>query len=159
LTMVYLMLGVEGSCVIFSIRCEGSLLASSPSLRFGAAIVGGEIAAVLIAVYGAAMTAIGWEIAGVQLLYMFVCLLVFDFLKQVYEKMEAYYYGEHELNKTESSKDKATTEKLEKTTMSPASNSSNANTNAAALPCASPPAAAPAPAVATSSSSSSASRV
>ena len=81
-TMMYLMLSVAGHLTIFQTRTRGPWWSTRPAWILLAAVVGTQVVATLIAVYGAwLVTPLGWKYAGLVWGYAFAWFLVTDPLK------------------------------------------------------------------------------
>jgi H+-transporting ATPase len=81
-TMMYLMLSVAGHLTIFQTRTRGPWWSTRPAWILLAAVVGTQIVATLISVYGAwLVTPLGWKYAGVVWGYAFAWFLVTDPVK------------------------------------------------------------------------------
>ncbi len=84
-TLVYLNLSVGGHLTVFVARTRGPFWSIPPARILLIAVIGTQLVATLIAVYGVFMTPIGWELAGLVWLYT---LVMFPFQDQV--KLLAY---------------------------------------------------------------------
>jgi H+-transporting ATPase len=80
-SLIYLKLSVAGHLTIFVTRTRGPFWSMRPAKILIGAVVGTQIIATLIAVYGFLMAPIGWELAGWVWLYAFAWFLVNDRLK------------------------------------------------------------------------------
>jgi len=80
-TLMYLMLSVAGHLTIFLTRTRGPFWSIRPAPILWLAVVGTQIVATLIAVYGLFMTPLGWGWAGFVWGYALVWFLVNDRLK------------------------------------------------------------------------------
>ncbi|MDD5657301.1 MAG: plasma-membrane proton-efflux P-type ATPase [Elusimicrobia bacterium] len=80
-TLIYLKLSVAGHLTIFLTRTRGSFWASRPANILIAAVVGTQVAATLLAVYGVFMAPIGWSWAGFVWLYAAAWFLINDRIK------------------------------------------------------------------------------
>ncbi len=80
-TLMYLMLSVAGHLTIFLTRTRGPFWSIRPAPILWMAVVGTQIVATLIAVYGLFMTPLGWGWAGFVWGYALVWFLVNDRLK------------------------------------------------------------------------------
>ena len=81
-TMMYLMLSVAGHLTIFQTRTRGPWWSTRPAWILLAAVVGTQVVATLIAVYGAwLVTPLGWKYAGIVWGYAFVWFLLTDPVK------------------------------------------------------------------------------
>jgi H+-transporting ATPase len=80
-TMMYLMLSVAGHLTIFQTRTRGPFWSIRPSRILWMAVIGTQIVATLIAVYGLFMTPLGWKWAGFVWAYALLWFLVTDPVK------------------------------------------------------------------------------
>jgi len=80
-TLMYLLLSVAGHLTIFLTRTRGPFWSIRPALILWVAVLGTQIIATLIAVYGLFMTPLGWGWAGFVWGYAFVWFLVSDRFK------------------------------------------------------------------------------
>jgi H+-transporting ATPase len=81
-TMMYLMLSVAGHLTIFQTRTRGPWWSIRPAWILFAAVIGTQIVATLIAVYGAwLVTPLGWKYAGMVWGYAFIWFVVTDPVK------------------------------------------------------------------------------
>ncbi len=80
-TLMYLMLSVAGHMTIFLTRTRGPFWSIRPALILWIAVLGTQIIATLIAVYGLFMTPIGWKWAFFVWGYAFLWFLVSDWVK------------------------------------------------------------------------------
>jgi H+-transporting ATPase len=80
-TLMYLKLSVAGHLTIFLTRTRGPLWSIRPAKILWVAVLGTQIIATLIAVYGLFMTPIGWSWAGFVWGYALVWFLVNDRVK------------------------------------------------------------------------------
>jgi hypothetical protein len=80
-TMMYLKLSVAGHLTIFLTRTRGSFWSIRPARALWIAVLGTQIVATLIAVYGVFMTPLGWKWATFVWGYAFVWFLVNDRVK------------------------------------------------------------------------------
>jgi H+-transporting ATPase len=80
-TLMYLKLSVAGHLTIFLTRTRGPLWSIRPARILWIAVVGTQIVATLIAVYGLFMTPLGWGWAGLVWGYALVWFLVNDRVK------------------------------------------------------------------------------
>ncbi len=79
--MMYLMLSVAGHLTIFLTRTRGPFWSIRPARILWMAVVGTQILATLIAVYGVLMPPLGWKWAGFIWAYALVWALVSDRVK------------------------------------------------------------------------------
>ncbi len=82
-TLVYLNLSIGGHLTLFSARTRGPFWSVRPAFVLLGAVIGTQLVATLIAVYGLAMTAIGWKWAGVVWAYCLAMFLVQDLFKRL----------------------------------------------------------------------------
>ena len=80
-TLMYLKLSVAGHLTIFLTRTRGPFWSIRPARILWAAVLGTQIVATLIAVYGVFMTPLGWRWAGFVWAYALVWFLVNDRVK------------------------------------------------------------------------------
>ena len=80
-TLMYLMLSVAGHLTIFLTRTRGPFWSIRPARILWMAVLGTQIVATLIAVYGVFMTPLGWGWAGFVWGYALVWFLVNDRVK------------------------------------------------------------------------------
>ena len=80
-TLMYLKLSVAGHLTIFLTRTRGPFWSIRPARILWAAVLGTQIVATLIAVYGLFMTPLGWRWAGFVWAYALVWFLVNDRVK------------------------------------------------------------------------------
>ena len=73
-TLMYLKLSVAGHLTIFLTRTRGPFWSHRPALILWMAVLGTQIIATLIAVYGLFMTPLGWGWAAFVWGYALVCL-------------------------------------------------------------------------------------
>jgi H+-transporting ATPase len=82
-TLMYLKLSVAGHLTIFLTRTRGPFWTIKPAKALWIAVLGTQIAATLIAVYGLFMTPLGWKYAGFVWAYAIVWALFTDRLKLI----------------------------------------------------------------------------
>jgi H+-transporting ATPase len=80
-TLMYLMLSVAGHLTIFLTRTRGPFWSIRPAPILWAAVLGTQIVATLIAVYGVFMTPLGWRWAGFVWGYALIWALLSDRVK------------------------------------------------------------------------------
>ena len=80
-TLMYLMLSVAGHLTIFLTRTRGPLWSIRPARILVVAVVGTQVLATLIAVYGSFMTPLGWGTAALVWGYAIVWFLITDRIK------------------------------------------------------------------------------
>jgi H+-transporting ATPase len=81
--MMYLMLSVAGHMTIFLTRTRGPFWSIRPAKILWMAVLGTQIVATLIAVYGLLMPPLGWVWAGFVWGYALICALLSDFVKLI----------------------------------------------------------------------------
>jgi H+-transporting ATPase len=79
--MMYLMLSVAGHLTIFLTRTRGPFWSIRPARTLWMAVLGTQIVATLIAVYGFLMTPLGWGWAGFVWVYALIWALISDRVK------------------------------------------------------------------------------
>jgi H+-transporting ATPase len=80
-TLVYLNLSIGGHLTLFAARTRGPFWSSKPAFPLLGAVIGTQIVATFIAVYGLLMTPLGWKWAGLVWGYCLVMLVIQDFVK------------------------------------------------------------------------------
>jgi len=91
-TMIYLKLSVAGQLTIFLTRTRGPFWSRpAPAPLMLGAVIGAQTIATLVAVYGVAMTPLGWRWAGLVWAYAVVWFLFNDRVK-----LAAYYWLDHQ---------------------------------------------------------------
>lgn len=80
-SLMYLKLSIAGHLTIFVARTKGPFWSIRPSKVLLVAVIGTQIAATLIAVYGFLMEPLGWGYAGIVWGYALAWLLVNDWVK------------------------------------------------------------------------------
>jgi len=80
-TMMYLMLSVAGHLTIFQTRTRGPFWSIRPAPILWGAVLGTQVVATLIAVYGLFMTPLGWKWAGFVWAYALLWFFVTDPVK------------------------------------------------------------------------------
>jgi H+-transporting ATPase len=80
-TMMYLKLSIAGHLTIFLTRTRGPFWSIKPAKVLWMAVLGTQIIATLIAVYGVFMTPLGWKWAGFVWGYALLWALINDRLK------------------------------------------------------------------------------
>jgi H+-transporting ATPase len=80
-TLMYLKLSVAGHLTIFLTRTRGPFWTIKPAKALWIAVLGTQIVATLIAVYGLFMTPLGWKLAGFVWAYAIVWALCTDRIK------------------------------------------------------------------------------
>jgi H+-transporting ATPase len=98
-TMVYLNLSVGGHLTLFTARTKGPFWSIKPAGILFLAVVGTQIIATFIAVYGLLMTPIGWTYAGMVWGYSLVMFLLQDAVKlgayKIFAPEHSGYFGRH----------------------------------------------------------------
>jgi len=93
-TLMYLKLSVAGHLTIFLTRTEGPFWSSKPAPILVGAVVGTQLVATIIAVFGVFMTPIGWTWAAFVWGYALVWFFINDMVKQgVYRVFSARHPG------------------------------------------------------------------
>jgi H+-transporting ATPase len=82
-TLMYLKLSVAGHLTIFLTRTRGPFWSKRPAKILWMAVLGTQIIATLIAVYGLFMTPLSWKLAGLVWGYAIICFLITDRVKLV----------------------------------------------------------------------------
>lgn len=84
-TMLFLQLAAGGHMLLFVVRTEGSFFrAPYPSSKLFFAIVGTQIIAILMCLFGILVPALPWQLVALVWVYVLVCTVVTDFLKLGY---------------------------------------------------------------------------
>jgi H+-transporting ATPase len=86
-TLMYLKLSIAGHLTIFLTRTRGPFWSIKPAKILWMAVLGTQILATLIAVYGIFMTPLGWKWAGFVWVYAIVWALVNDRIKLLAYRM------------------------------------------------------------------------
>ncbi len=98
-TMMYLKLSVAGHLTIFVARTRGPFWSIKPSRILLLAVIGTQIVATLIAVYGFLMEPLGWKYAGIVWGYALAWLFVNDAVKllayRIFGKEHSGLFGRH----------------------------------------------------------------
>jgi H+-transporting ATPase len=96
-TMVYLNLSVGGHLTVFAARTRGPFWSIKPARVLLLAVIGTQIAATFIAVYGFLMSPMGWLYAGVVWGYCLGMFLIQDWVKlgaaRIFGKEHCGYFG------------------------------------------------------------------
>jgi H+-transporting ATPase len=82
-TLIYLKLSVAGHLTVFVTRTRGPFWSIKPARILLLAVIGTQIVATFIAVYGIGMTPIGWKWAGMVWGYALAWFLVNDWVKLI----------------------------------------------------------------------------
>jgi H+-transporting ATPase len=80
-TLVYLNLSIGGHLTVFAARTRGPFWSVRPAKALLIAVIGTQIVATLIAVYGLLMSPIGWQMAGIVWGYSLFMFLIQDRVK------------------------------------------------------------------------------
>ena len=80
-SLIYLKLSVAGHMTVFVARTRGPFWSITPSRVLLFAVIGTQMLATLIVVYGLFMTPIGWRLAGLVWIYAFIWFLIADRVK------------------------------------------------------------------------------
>jgi H+-transporting ATPase len=98
-TLVYLNLSIGGHLTLFVARTRGRFWAISPARILLAAVVGTQIIATFIAVYGFLMTSLGWYYAAIVWGYCLVLFAIQDWVKlaayKIFGTEHSGYFGRH----------------------------------------------------------------
>jgi H+-transporting ATPase len=98
-TLVYLNLSIGGHLTVFAARTRGPFWSIKPAPILLMAVVGTQIAATFIAVYGFLMTPLGWTYAGIVWGYCLVMFLIQDWVKlaarRIFREEHCGYFGRH----------------------------------------------------------------
>ena len=98
-TLIYLKLSVAGHLTIFVARTRGPFWSIKPSRVLLIAVIGTQIVATIIAVYGFLMEPLGWKYAGIVWGYALAWLIVNDVVKQlaykIFSKEHSGLFGRH----------------------------------------------------------------
>jgi H+-transporting ATPase len=98
-TLVYLNLSIGGHLTLFVARTRGQFWTISPARILLAAVVGTQIVATFIAVYGFLMTPLGWHYAGIVWGYCLVLFVIQDGVKlaayRIFGAQHCGYFGRH----------------------------------------------------------------
>jgi len=86
-SLMYLKLSVAGHLTVFATRTRGPFWSIRPAKILFVAVIGTQVLATVIAVYGILMAPIGWKVAGLIWCYALACFLVNDRLKLVAYRM------------------------------------------------------------------------
>ncbi len=101
-TLMYLKLSVAGHLTVFVARTRGPFWSIKPSRILLGAVIGTQIVATLIAVYGFLMTPLGWKWAGFVWAYSLSWFLVNDIVKlvayKIFGKEHSGLFGRHVRN-------------------------------------------------------------
>jgi H+-transporting ATPase len=96
-TLIYLNLSIGGHLTLFVSRTRGNFWTISPARILLLAVVGTQIVATFIAVYGFLMTPLGWYYAGVVWGYCLAVFLIQDWVKlgayRIFGKEHSGFFG------------------------------------------------------------------
>jgi H+-transporting ATPase len=96
---MYLKLSVAGHLTVFVARTRGPFWSIKPSRILLIAVIGTQIVATLIAVYGFLMTPLGWAYAGIVWGYALAWLFFNDMVKlaayRIFGKESSGLFGRH----------------------------------------------------------------
>jgi len=96
-TLMYLKFSVAGHLTVFVARTKGPFWSVKPARILVLAVIGTQIAATLIAVYGLFMTPLGWAYAGLVWGYALVMFIIQDQVKlfgySVLDKQHSGWFG------------------------------------------------------------------
>jgi H+-transporting ATPase len=103
-TLMYLKFSVAGHLTVFVARTNGPFWSVKPARILVLAVIGTQIAATLIAVYGFLMTPLGWTYAGLVWGYALVMFLIQDRVKlfgySILGEQHSGYLGRHVRSET-----------------------------------------------------------
>jgi H+-transporting ATPase len=106
LTLVYLNLSIGGHLTLFAARTRKSFWSIKPAPILLIAVIGTQIIATFIAVYGFLMTPLGWKYAGVVWGFCLVMFLLQDLVKITVYKIlsgkHSGFFGRHVRSTTQS---------------------------------------------------------
>jgi H+-transporting ATPase len=91
-TLVYLNLSIGGHLTLFAARTKGPFWSIKPAPILLGAVLGTQVIATLIAVYGVLMTPLGWTYAGIVWGYSLVMFFLQDLVKLAARRI---FFGEH----------------------------------------------------------------
>jgi len=98
-TLMYLKLSIAGHLTVFVARTRGPFWSIKPSRILLAAVVGTQVIATLIAVYGFLMAPLGWTYAGIVWGYALTWLFFNDMVKlaayKIFGREHLGYFGRH----------------------------------------------------------------
>jgi H+-transporting ATPase len=88
-SFIYLKLSVAGHLFLFAARTRSHFWSIRPGILLFLAVVGTQITATLITVYGILLPAIGWKLAILVWIYSFIEFVIVDFSKiPIYDLLE-----------------------------------------------------------------------
>jgi H+-transporting ATPase len=98
-TLVYLNLSIGGHLTVFVARTRGRFWSTKPAVILLLAVIGTQVVATFIAVYGFLMTPLGWTYAGITWGYCLVMFLIQDQVKliarKIFSEEQCGYFGRH----------------------------------------------------------------
>ena len=98
-TLVYLNLSIGGHLTLFAARTKGPFWSIKPAPILLIAVVGTQVIATFIAVYGFLMTPLGWAYAGIVWGYSLAMFFLQDLVKlaahRIFDKEHSGYFGKH----------------------------------------------------------------
>jgi len=98
-TLVYLNLSIGGHLTLFAARTKGPFWSIKPAPILLAAVIGTQVVATIIAVYGLLMTPLGWTYAGIVWGYCLAVFFLQDLVKlaarRIFDKEPSGYFGRH----------------------------------------------------------------
>ena len=98
-TLVYLNLSIGGHLTLFVARTRGPFWSITPARILLFAVLGTQIVATFIAVYGFLMTPLGWYYAGIVWGYCLVLFVIQDWVKlaayRIFRPEHSGYFGRH----------------------------------------------------------------
>jgi H+-transporting ATPase len=98
-TLMYLKLSVAGHITVFVVRTRGPFWSIKPARILLLAVIGTQIVATFIAVYGLGMVAIGWKWAGFVWAYALAWFIVNDRVKlltyRIIDREHSGFFGRH----------------------------------------------------------------
>jgi H+-transporting ATPase len=101
-TLVYLNLSIGGHLTLFVARTRGPFWAISPARILLVAVLGTQVIATFIAVYGFLMTPLGWYYAGIVWGYCLALFVIQDWVKlaayRIFGAEHSGYFGRHARN-------------------------------------------------------------
>jgi H+-transporting ATPase len=103
-TLVYLNLSIGGHLTVFAARTRGPFWSIKPSPILLIAVIGTQVIATLVAVYGFLMTPLGWEYTGLVWGYCLAMFLLQDLVKiaayKIFGSEHSGLFGRHVRIKT-----------------------------------------------------------
>jgi len=99
MTLVYLNLSIGGHLTVFAARTRGPFWTIKPAPILLMAVIGTQIAATFIAVYGFLMSPLGWTYAGIVWGYCLGMFLLQDLVKllahRIFDREHSGFFGRH----------------------------------------------------------------